>query len=274
MTRSEHFVVPGRLGGRHREFVLSSDRRVGAQSRRDLRKAQTRWAHVHWPLMAIAALTAVAFAVLALLFIPSRVAPYVVGALLASPAWWIYTLMLEVGGMASARSGVIAEQWTADELRKFRRRGWMIVNHVMLQYGDVDHALVGPGGFFAVETKFRSNWSDAMPYLESIASSAKESAQQLRLRIGPRGRTVRPLVVLWGPNLNDIFAEHFELQGVTFCPGSRLHDWLAAIPHEVDPNEVAIAFSSLDRYVTKRDTGEIAASGEIPRTISHGLNDV
>ena len=29
-----------RLGGRHRAFVLSSDRRVGAQSRRDLRKAQ------------------------------------------------------------------------------------------------------------------------------------------------------------------------------------------------------------------------------------------
>lgn len=90
-------------------------------------------------------------------FVWQPVAPYAIGALLASAAWWVYAMMLETGGIASKRSGITAEEWTADELRKLRREGWTVVNHVMLVHADVDHVVLGPGGFLAIETKFRSD---------------------------------------------------------------------------------------------------------------------
>lgn len=51
----------------------------------------------------------------------------------------------------------MGEQWTADELRKLRRHGWRIVNHVILERRDVDHLTLGPRGFFTIETEFRSS---------------------------------------------------------------------------------------------------------------------
>ena len=143
--------------------------------------------------------------VIALVFIPRPLAPYLVGAIISSMAWWIYVIMLETGGMTALRSGVLGEQQTASELRKLSGGGWKTINHVMLEGRDVDHALLGPEGFFAVESKFRSKWSDATPYLAKLADTAKESARKLQLRIDPKRRTTQPLVVVWGPDANSHF---------------------------------------------------------------------
>lgn len=274
MSRPNNLAISELVSGRRRAFELASDRRVGAHSRRELRKHQRRWARVHWRPIVLVIFTSVVLAAIVFIFIPTRIAPYLVSAILTSTGWWLYVLMLETGGTASLRSGIRAEQWTADVLRKFQRHGWKMVNHVMLEYGDVDHALVGPGGFFAVETKFRSNWGDAKPYLEDMARSAAEAARQLRLRIDPKAQTVKALAVLWGPDVNDHFAGSFEVNGVTFCPGRHLADFIDATPSTVEAVDVHTAFAKLDDYVTNRDIGEIATSGELPRTVSHGIDDL
>jgi len=69
---------------------------------------------------------------------------------LGAVAFWV----AQATGTASTMMGDLAEQWTASELRKLRRRGWRVLNHVMLKQRDIDHVLIGPGGVYAVETKW------------------------------------------------------------------------------------------------------------------------
>lgn len=274
MSLSNNLAIPARIRERRRIVQLASDRRTGAHSRRLLRTRQLRWIRIHWQLCVLTVPLCVALTALVVLVVPQPFAPYVVGALVASVGWMIYVLMLETGGLAPLRSGIIAEERTASELRTFHRRGWNTVNHVMLEHGDADHALVGPGGFFAVETKFRSNWADASPYLNDIARAAAETARLLGLRMGPKGRYVRALVVLWGPDVRESFGACREVNGVMFCPGALLSDFLDALPRVVEPAEIRSAFVRLSKYVRNRDIGEVAKSGELPRTVSEGVNDL
>lgn len=81
---------------------------------------------------------------------------YLIGAISASTLWASHSILTSVDGRAARRVGVLGEEWTVGELRKLRRRGWRFVNHVMLEYDDVDHAVLGPAGFFAVDSKCRS----------------------------------------------------------------------------------------------------------------------
>lgn len=118
---------------------------------------QRRWLRRPWLAIMLVTVLAGLAAGFVHVFVWQPVAPYAIGALLASAAWWVYAMMLETGGIASKRSGITAEEWTADELRKLRREGWTVVNHVMLVHADVDHVVLGPGGFLAIETKFRSD---------------------------------------------------------------------------------------------------------------------
>lgn len=274
MSPSNNLAIPARIRERRRMIQLSSDRRTGAHSRRLLRARQLRWIRIHWQLCVLTVPSCVALSALVVLVVPQPFTPYVVGALVASIAWLIYVLMLETGGLAPLRSGLLAEEWTASELRMFQAHGWNTVNHVMLEYGDTDHALVGPGGFFAVETKFRSDWADAKPFLDDIAWAASETARLLRLRIDPKGRPVRALVVLWGPDVRESFDACREVNGVMFCPGELLSDYLSKLPQEVEPAEIREAWFSLSEYVRNRDIGEVAESGELPRTVSDVVNDL
>ena len=274
MSLSNNLAIPARIRERRRIVQLASDRRTGAHSRRLLRTRQLRWIRIHWQLCVLTVPLCVALTALVVLVVPQPFTPYVVGALVASIAWLIYVLMLETGGLAPLRSGILAEEWTASELRKFQAHGWNTVNHVMLEHGDADHALVGPGGFFAVETKFRSDWADAKPFLDDIAWTASETARLLRLRIDPKGRPVRALVVLWGLDVRESFDAYREVNGAMFCPGELLSDYLATLPQEVEPAEIRKASISLSEYVRNRDIGEVAESGELPRTVSEGVNDL
>lgn len=206
-------------------------------------------------------------------FVWAPVAPYGVGATLASAAWWIYTMMLETGGIISKRVGVAAEEWTASELRPLCTKGWRLVNHVMLQKSDVDHALLGPGGFVAVETKFRSDWSAAAKDLGAMVRQAKQAARDLQARLRVWTPAVRPVVVMWGPELRQHFAATFERDGVTFCPGHLLRDFITTLNDEVAGDDVRRAYDNLDEYVRRRDSGEVEESGELPRTITQALHD-
>ena len=262
--------ITARVRERQRSAALAGNSRVGVHSKRQLRDQQKRWLPTYWLgialILALAGTTAAAIH----LFAWTPIAPYLVGATLASGGWWIYTLMLEEGGIVSKRSGVAAESWTAGELRPLRRQGWKLVNHVMLTKSDVDHALLGPGGFIAVETKFRSDWAKAEVDLGEFAVQARRAEWQLQSRLQVNKPTVQSVVVMWGPRVSQHFPDVFELNGVTFCHGGLLRTFVRALPEQVAADDLRKAFASLDRYVKKRDSGEIVESGEMPR----GLNDL
>lgn len=162
---------------------------------------QRRWLRRHWLAIMLVTVLAGLAAGFVHVFVWQPVAPYAIGALLASAAWWVYTMMLETGGIAAKRSGITAEEWTADELRKLRREGWTVVNHVMLVHADVDHVVLGPGGFLAIETKFRSDWGSGKQDLVAMARTAHRSAHDVGIRLRRKTPDVRPLVVVWGPDV-------------------------------------------------------------------------
>jgi hypothetical protein len=143
----------------------------------------------------------------------------------------------------------------------------------MLERRDVDHALLGPGGFFAVETKYRSDWSAADGELAAIAAVATQTAHGLRVRLGKNSVKVRAIVVMWGPGVQQQFPDAFERDGVTFCPGHRLRSFAMAQSESVDADDTAAAFAALDRYVRRRDQGEVLTHGPVPRQIDEVVND-
>jgi len=206
-------------------------------------------------------------------FTPAAIFPYLAGATVASAFWLVYVVILESSGLGHKRSGILAEEWTAGELRPLRKHGWRLVNHVMLEHSDVDHALVGPGGFFAVETKFRSDWSRAQKEFTGMARAAKASARKLAPKMRARWSEVTPLVVMWGPGLADEFPDVFGYDGVLFCPGGLLRKFLLEQPSCVATEQVESAFENLDAYVTTRDRGERDVAGLPPRSFEQVLID-
>ena len=202
-----------------------------------------------------------------------RLAPYAVGAILASAVWWIYTLTLESAGIVDMRAGVAAEEWTTGELRPLRRKGWRLVNHVMIGQYDLDHALLGPGGLFAVETKFRSDWSLSAPFIGEMAQQARRTARDLENRLRVWKPAARPVVVMWGPHVSAQLSDLFEQDGVTFCSGRVLREFVEAVPANLEDDAVRQAYSNLDDHVTTRDVGEIRQSGGLPRPVSQVLNE-
>lgn len=214
--------------------------------------------------MALALLSSLA----AWVFLPDRVAPFVAGAVLTSGVWLNYVFMLQTGGVMSHVLGVMGEEWTSDELRKLRRRGWTLVNHVMLERRDVDHLALGPGGFFTIETKFRSSVDRITDdQLEAWANVASRSARAVQSRLRT-DRAVQPIIAVWGPGARDEYSEPLDVEGVIVCAGVQLVPTILSSDARVDPDEVALAFGSIDRYVETRDLGEAREHGEPARRLS------
>jgi hypothetical protein len=258
----------------HRELTrLAGDARVGAHSKRMLRVVQVRWLRTMWKLLVLACVIPAGVCLLVALFAPHALVPYLIGGIVASTFWGVHFLMMITGGVASLWSGILGEYWTAQELRRLKRRGWMSVNHFMLDGSDIDHVLVGPGGFFAIETKFRSDWRSARPYLNEIGRTATHATRALRMRIDPRKDNVRGIVVMWGWNTADCELPA-EFDGVSFVAGADFQDLIAALPDVVDESEVLRVFERLSAYVARRDIGEELQSGALPRSIQTAIFDL
>src|SRR3954453_4413988 len=140
-----------------RRRELASDQRTGAWSRSRTRDAHLRVIRRTRKLLLAIGVGPGALGGPCLWFIPNEaVRTYTAGLLTATILGLLAFQVTQMAGTTSAMMGEIAEQWTAQELRKLRRHGWRIVNHLMLRTWDIDHVLVGPGGIFAVETKWSS----------------------------------------------------------------------------------------------------------------------
>ncbi len=205
--------------------------------------------------------------------LPASLRPYLIGFAGASVIWWLNATMLDATGLHGRLAGIRAEQWTIDEVRP-KRTAWRLVNHLMLTHVDIDHVLLGPGGFFAIETKHRSDWRYSAREFPTLARDAGNAARILRSIIGQAPVTVQPLIVMWGPRLRRQFDEVFEVGGVTFCPGHRLSAYIAQQPPVVSDDAVAAAWTKVDRCVERKDAAELRTQGPVPRYASELADDV
>lgn len=207
--------------------------------------------------------------------VPDRLVPYAHGVLVSSAVWMLYMLMVQSGGIANQQVGVMAEEWTAQQLRPAQRAGWHVVHDVAMQYGNLDHALIGPGGVLAVETKYRYDWTSVTTEdLELMARQARQEARSLSFRIGMRGRGVTPIVAVWNGRTSGVLESEFDHGGVRFCPARSISAVIAELPVISDAGEISDRFARLSDYVTIREVGLLAERGPAPRTLSEIHDDV
>lgn len=233
-------------------------------ARAKARRAQRRYLRAHWLLLTVGVLLVVALVAALLLVVTDRFARgFLLGVALAGTlgagAYWV----LQVSGTAPTMMGDTAEQWTASELRRLQRGGWQVVNHLLLRSWDIDHVLVGPGGAFALETKWSAEpWVLDPPddRVRRAARQAVDNARDLRLwtkfrRAGVQD--VHPVVMLWGAGSAQLAAMSglVMVEGAWVVPGPAADSWRATIPTGVlSPEQVDAAWQVLDAQALSRDT--------------------
>lgn len=151
---------------------LAGDDRAGLFARRKYRAAYRQYLRKAWPYLTVGGLAAFgATAVVAVLIHGGFERGVVVGfgaaASVAALAQWVVL----ASGIGPTYMGETAERWTAGELRRLQRSGWWLINHFNLDYGDLDHLLIGPAGVFVIETKWSAfGWKER--YADNRVASA------------------------------------------------------------------------------------------------------
>jgi hypothetical protein len=256
-----------------RSQTTRRDRRAGEWSRRQARELHLQFLSERWPLLAASVgLFAAATGVVAVV-VPDGLSPYVIGFGAASACWYLALMAVQVAGTTSYLLGSQGEEWTSEGLRKLRRRGWHVIEHVPLKHGDIDHVLLGPGGAFAIETKATTRtWNLDEPdrWLLQAIAQCNDRAEQLRhlLRSGSNGlRTApTPVLVLWG----NMTGRRDHLDGVTIVHGSELRAWTKQLgSHVLSTIDVEHAAEGLWNFVDMRD-GYISTRSRGPLLVEVG----
>jgi hypothetical protein len=212
-----------------------------------------------WPVFPAIAAVAVPY-VLFLTLLPTPpwwggfCAGLLVGALSVAAMWLVHLY----SGSHNALFGTLGEQATADVLqsRRMRRSGWRLVNGLAFaNHGDVDHTLVGPGGIFAVESKWTNqSWEfdskGRIPALERALIQARLGARRitstLRAHHVASQSAVYPAIVIWGPGAPIIAGGLVELDGVAVFEGRKLRSWpLGSEDTLLSPDDVESVFRAL-----------------------------
>ncbi len=167
---------------------------------------------------------------------------------------WAISWFVSLDGSFFIRAGSWAEEWTSDALRK-KAAGFVLIDDFPLEGRNLDHVLVGPGGVFAVETKWKSKWRDRQQELRSLepergqAAFQAEKLQEILEGLGHSVR-VRPMLVAWGPGIpTDESFVGFGQVGVFV--GDRWKDWpdRALNKDAVTPEQAAAITQRLTRLV-------------------------
>jgi hypothetical protein len=173
-------------------------------------------------------------------------------------------LVLALSGTVARGMGATAEMWTASELRRLRKHGWLIVNGLALEGRDIDHVLVGPGGVAVVESKWSADGWDLRTLDRALAKAVDQvvaNARSLRLwtAVKASGSPVSSVVVLWGGTRTgspERPSEPVELGETTVAFGlAAIRRWVSAVADK--PHVVSAAATEnvreLDRLVAKRE---------------------
>ncbi len=241
--------------------------RPGERARLEIRRAWQRTARKN----AIAAVCLILFGVLyaeviSALRMPTWWRAFLIGfataSLLAGLMWIVYVL----SGIHGWSLGKLGEEATAESVlsRKKKRLGWRLINGLYLAgHGDIDHVLVGPGGIFAIESKWTSNRCRieeggivGILGREPVAQ-AREGARKVErlLRHGPQrfDVTVVPVVVIWGPRSPELDQGWANVDGVLVCEGRRVDAWVPRLTgNAIERSEFEAIACVLEEQVSRQ----------------------
>ncbi|MBV9292831.1 MAG: NERD domain-containing protein [Frankiales bacterium] len=248
----------GEFATARRRRALAADKRAGVFARSRARGLQYQFVRDHWRRLATLMVGAGGLGSVGLLLMPAgAIRVFFSGALVASViAVAVFVVVLSTG-TAATMMGDSAEQWTAQELRKLPD-GWRLINHVMLRRAyDIDHVLVGPGGAFAVETKWSSHpWRlPGDERLRGAVNQARTNAADLTkwTEFRKATGTVTPLVVVWDTSTHSEVNE-CEFSGVSVVRGRHVKDWDWTLgPDVLTGEQVDRAWALLDQHVLRRE---------------------
>lgn len=188
-----------------RSRQLAGDSRAGSWVRASARRKHYAFLRQVWRPFTVILLVAAAFISFIAYLEPSQfVKGLTIGGLTVGVLAVLAMLTQQATGTAQTGMGATAEQWTAGELRRLRKAGGRIVNHVALERGDIDHVVLAPSGVYAVESKWSAHGWDLASRsdrLDAALNQVRRNARQLRLwhPIAAAGITaVRPVLFLWG----------------------------------------------------------------------------
>lgn len=181
--------------------------------------------------------------------------------------------------------GDMAEQWTAGQLRKLRSRGWRMVNHFVLGFDDIDHVLVGPGGAYAIETKWSATaWDSGFGRARARDAARQAAANARRLELWhpfkSRQLPVEPVVVLWGGGVKDWTDTELasSIDGATVLAGQAIPSWAADRRAVLlQGEEIAGLWAALDAQIARRDPADAlahpvpASLGEVVARVGYAL---
>jgi hypothetical protein len=247
---------------RRRQRALAGDVRAGSWARARARTDQRAFLREHWRLYCLAIVVLLAPGGLVAAFMPNAfLRGLVLGVLLAAVPGALWAWTVQVTGTGPVMMGDQAEQWTAAELRKLRRHGWRVVNHFLLRNDDIDHVLTGPGGAYAIETKWsaspwesdfgRARQRDA---IRQVAANARLMSLWHPLR--KLTITARPVVVLWGGDVKNWRPTNSiqVIDGVLVVAGPALSGWLGSLGGDVlNPSQIEDVWIAIEAHVTRRD---------------------
>jgi len=264
----EDVAVPD-LGATIRRRTLAGDARAGSWARNKARRRQRRFLRENWVrLSAVCAVMLAAAGSAASVMPTSFTRGLLLGVGVTSTAAFVVVFAMQSTGTSSTMMGAQAEQWTASELRPLQRQGWRVVHHVSLRAWDIDHVLVGPGGAFAVETKWSSiEWTiePGDPWVAQAVRQVASNARDLRLWSPLRKagtREVQPVLILWGAGLRsaDAPAVPVVIDGVVVVPGPAVAVWRSDLSDGIlTAEQVDACWRVLDAQVRVRDQREGAS---------------
>lgn len=265
-----------------RERVLASDVRAGSWARGRARLAQREYLRARWRAYAAFVIGLLVGTLVVASLMPSEfLSGLVVGGFLVACPALLWSWTVQVTGTAPVMMGDMAEQWTASQLRKMRNRGWRVVNHFVLAMDDIDHVLIGPGGAYALETKWSATpWASEFGQARTrdAVRQAKVNARRLQLwhPFKTRSLQVGAVVVLWGGGVKDWPDSELvsSVDGVTVIAGHGLTAWAgdrdAVTLHE---QGVAEAWTALAAQVARRDPVD-ALAHPVPASIEQVVEHV
>jgi hypothetical protein len=251
-------------------------RRAGEWPRHRAAQMRTEYLRRAWWLILVEGVVLIAFTPLAILA-PAWLREFLVGGWVVSVAWLLWHQVVVESGSSTRDLGASAEQWTSTALGALRRKGWRVINHVVLRHWDIDHVAVGPGGLLVVETKWASDEA-GLRDLPTWVKHLERDAEDLRLMLRPRlgACPVHAMVTVWGPAARrDEAFPVAPLGGVSVLPGRRLAAALDSIADAaVAPEAVDGAWELLRGHVERRDARDLRTNGPPPRPVSSYARDL
>ena len=183
---------------------------------------------------------------------------FAIGFLAAAFLAIVFWMLFVSSGSYGWYLGKLGEEATAEAVcgPSRRRQGWRLVNGLPFdKLGDVDHVLIGPGGVFAIESKYTTSpcrvsdgCVDGIYGREPVAQAQRGAEKvQRMLRYGPQrfDITVRPVVVMWGRGRIQLDRGWELVGGVLLCDGPKSDLWLKELDRDSLDQDSALSIEGV-----------------------------